>query len=453
MSKGWTAALIALLLVMAGFKFARQDFVYLSGPDVMDFIYVYLPGHAWMEGKQPYTSASVREVAAGIYGPVGAKTYKGIDSYYPPTAFVASLPLLILPHQVVAFAMFTVSLGAYLWLAWILAWRLAAMERALFLAFALNYAPLHSGLRPGNITVLVAVMLLIPLLAMARNRGLSAWWFIFVGLGIAIKPELGGPFLLLLLAMRECKRLAVAAGTVAACGALAVGWMAINGVHWLPPFLEGLRQGPADLEHVEETTASFVFNGAANFRRIDLSPVVYLFSGNARMSIVVPLALAGILLLILMVVLWRRAGRESVTENEWVVVICAFGAIAMLPVYTRYYSALLLLPVFVWMWNRVRRGLLKAFLIAGAAIFSLPTPQFPVIWEAAMLFLKDPLSNLSQASGLLTYRGSWELRPAYWQEVICALPNLFVLAVGFLLTAMIVRRTYGEELGFDRVGN
>jgi hypothetical protein len=125
----------------------------------------------------------------------------------------------------------------------------------------------------------------------------------------------------------------------------------------------------------------------------------------------------------------------------------------MLPVYTRYYSALLLLPVFVWMWNRVRRGLLKAFLIAGAAIFSLPTPQFPVIWEAAMLFLKDPLSNLSQASGLLTYRGSWELRPAYWQEVICALPNLFVLAVGFLLTAMIVRRTYGEELGFDRVGN
>lgn len=429
-------ALIAVLSVMALFKFIRQDLSSASIGKADDFAFIYVAGNAWMEGKQPYTFASLDAEAIKLYGIEESAPLLGMVVVYPPSTFLPMLPILLLPHQAVIGAVLLFSIATYLGIAWILARDLSGLSRWAFLAFAVNYAPLHSGLRPRNVTVLLAAMILLPLLTAARNRMLSPWWFVFLGLGVGIKPQLGALFLLILVVMGEWKRFFVALSTAGASVLISAGWLAVHGVHWVAPLLANLRQGPSGAN--QQSTLSFVYNGAANFRLINFSPVVYLFSGNYKLSSLLPVGLA-IALFVYLAMLVRDKGVDRL-GLVWVPVIGVIGAISLIPAYSRFYGAVLILPVFAWLWSQWERPVLRGFLLAGAVLFSLPMPQFPILWQAAADYFAHPEMGLAEAARSVTLENFTSFSPAYWQELVGALPNLFLPAVSILLLSMMARR-------------
>lgn len=440
---------IAVLSIMAFFKLVRQDISASSVPKIDDFVYVYLPGNAWLDGQQPYLHKSVAEVSVRIYGVEAGEAFKELNVYYPPTTFFCALPFLLLPHQAIGVTTLLVSLGLYAWMVWLLAADLKGIPRYLFFAFAANYAPLHSGLRPRNITIVLAALILIPLLKAARDRMSSPWWFVLLGIGVGIKPQIGICFLLILLAAREWKRFSIAFSTVAASVAISVGWLAVHGVHWLVPLLNTLHQGPTATSQIGRNTTSFVFNGVANFRLINLSPVIYLLTGNPRLSSTLPLLLAGVPFLGLAVYLWRHPERRFGSSQEWLPVFGLLGAISLLPAYSRYYGALLILPLFAWLWTQWSRPLMRGFVLIGVVLFSLPMPQFPVIFQAAVDYLHHPGFGLLQATRIVTEEYFAAFRPAFWQELVCALPNLYLLAVCLFIPQMIMRQTTPVEMRAD----
>jgi len=442
-----TIGLIAMLSALAIFKLVMQDIPSSSDGSVNDFVFIYLAGNAWMDGGQPYTHESVGAESVKLFGAEEGKAYQELDIFYPPTTFFALIPILLLPHQIVIPAVLLISLALYMWVVWILAMDLTGLSRYLFLAFAINYAPLHSGLRPRNVTVIMAGLILIPLLKAVHDRMSSSWWFILLGLGVAIKPQLGGAFLLILIVMGEWKRFLVAASTVAASVVISVGWLAMHGIHWVAPLLDNLGRGPAGGN--SQSTLSFVYNGEANFRLINMSPLVYLFSGNYRLSSTLPVVMAVVLFLCLVMLLWRNPEFRPGSRLVWIPVFGVVGAIALLPAYSRYYGAIFILPLFAWMWMQWHRPLLRVALLVGTVLFSLPMPQFPVIWQAGVQYIQHPGMSLSKVSGSMTEHSFATMRPAFWQELICALPNLFLAAVSILLLAMIAWRRVSKEGGME----
>jgi hypothetical protein len=432
-------AAMVLLLLLGLVKCFRQDMSDISVPRLHDFVILYLGGNAWLHGHQPYTPESIAKESARIYGP-GEFTdvdgpFKGVNIFYPPTAFLAILPMLLLPHQAIMPMIVIVSVASYLWMTRAMILGLNGIPRYLFLAFAINFAPFHSGLRPRNVTVLMAGMILTPLLMAARNKESSPWWFVLLGLGVGIRPQMGIFFLLILLPMREWKRFWIAGSTLIASIGISSGWLALNGIHWVTPLLNLLRSGPAGLSR--NATESFVYNGVANFRLLNLSPLIYLFTKNESLSVALPFAIAGALFLCLGVLIWHRTECIVGSPAGWALVFGLTGAISILPLYCHYYGALLILPMFASLWGQWRRPLMRVILLTGAVIFSLPMPQFPMIWEAALDYFHHPgisLLHLSQSITYLNFRG---MRPVLWEEIVSALPNLYLLICCLVLLGTI----------------
>jgi hypothetical protein len=435
--KAMMIVLIIVLSAMGIFKLVRQDISSASVGSINDFVFIYIAGHAWIDGKQPYMQESVNAEAVKLYGPAEGASYADLEIFYPPTTFSSLLPILLLPHQAVIPVVFLFSLAGFMVIAWILAEGLTGLSCILFMAFALNFAPLHSGLRPRNVTVLMAVLILIPLLQLARSRAISNWWLVLLGVGVAIKPQLGVLFLLVPLLMREWKKFLVGVSAATGSALVAVGWLALHRVYWIGPLLANLKQGPTG---DQQTTLSFVYNGVANFRLINLAPVVYLLTRNDQLSKVLPVALMVVLFLCLAVLVARSPQFKPGNARDWFAVIGAVGALALLPVYSRYYGAIFILPLFAWLWSQWKRPVAKWMLVVGGALFSLPMPQFPMIWLTAMQYLHHPGSNLSQLAAGLTQENFASIRPAFWQEVICATPNLFLPTVCIFLLLLVARR-------------
>ncbi len=290
----------------------------------------------------------------------------------------------------------------------------------------------------------MAGLILIPLSEAVRDRTLSVWWFTIFGLGVAIKPQVGIFFLLILPVMREWKRFLVASSTVAVSVLVSAGWLAANGIHWLGPLRDDLVHGPSGT--MEGITTSFVYLGQANFRLINLSPLVYLFSGNYELSSILPVVTAVVLFLSLVLILRRNPEFRPGSRFVWIPVFGVVGAISLLPAYSRYYGAIFILPLFAWLWTQWRRRLFRAVLIVGVVLFSLPMPQLPIIWQAAVLYIQNPAMSLSQMFASMTMQNFGDMRPTFWQEVICALPNLFLPVVIIFMLAEIARRPVSENV-------
>ena len=439
--------LIALLLIFtfAGlFKLVRQDISSSSVLKPDDFSFLYFASQAWLHEHQPFTQASVAEESIRQLGPVASVPYQHLDIFYPPTSFVPVLPFLVFPFDTATLVLMWFSLAAFLYIALLLSRGFPALERAVFIAFVFNFAPLHAGLRPRNITLLMLVMILVPFLKMILRPASSYWWFVLVGLAIGIKPVIGVPFMLLLLALHEWKRFWTATATAVAATIATVGWLEIHHIQWLPALLLNLHNGPSGAG-ANNSNLSFVYNGAANFRLLNLAPLVYLFTGSHSISSLLPLVLTFAMFAILVIAVWKTPAHIKQNVPFQFLALGLTGTISLLPVYTRFYGALVLLPLFAWLWTQRKERTLWIILLAGIVLFSLPVPQFPLIWDAVADYLHSGggISHLLQA--ISSSKDFGRIHPPLWQEIISALPNIFVLVISVFGLGILTRSVLSKN--------
>lgn len=437
--------LFCIFIVIIGVgKLVVQDVALSEGSD---FSLIYVPGNTWLHGGNPYSAqenfAELSKLGEKPAFP-GAREFS--PTYYPPSAFFASLPLIVLPSWLATSVMITAFFVSFGVLIWMLSENLTGSARYLFWAFAINFGPLHSGLRPRNITLLMATMMLIPILQLARRKNVSPWWFLAVGLAAAIKPQIGLAFFALLFVARQWRGLAVALSAFGICVAGSIGWMAVNGVAWVDAYQSAVANGMANSGNLATNTNYFISNGVANFRLLNLAPLFYLVTGNEWLSAKLPVVLSAILMLALFWQVHQRRAQALTDWEFWLAAVALTGAISLLPVYTRYYGAIFLLPLFGWLWEQWKSGRLRGVLVAGFVLFSLPMPQLAYV---AQSLIDRWTTGTSQAINAEVFSRH---TPGFAEELVSALPNAYLLAVVCLILWRISteRRHTGNLVASDK---
>jgi hypothetical protein len=204
------------LIVAAAFYFVARGpwrALYDSG----DFLNVYSATRCWVHGGDPYATADLVRIGRAAGAPVSEAYFAGLPSVYLPPSLLLLAPFALFPWAVAKTVWLCFLTGSCLWLA---ASTVTAVKRwALPLwCYLLAFAPLHTGLRKGQPTVLVCSLIAASLLV---SEPLLAG--LLLGVAACIKPQLAFGFLLLALLAREFRKLLAACltGLVITLAALA----------------------------------------------------------------------------------------------------------------------------------------------------------------------------------------------------------------------------------------
>ncbi len=367
-----TGLLAALVLLAAAFMVVRGPV--RSWQAINDFGLLYSASRAWLLGDNPYDASTQLRVwteAARLDAPPHTVNAELFDALYPPVTYVCLAPLAALPWWT-ASALWTglnavlaaLMLGLLVRLFQI-PW---ASPRAWALVIAgLCFAPLHTTLAFGHL--IVAIVALLATWRLADRAGRPACAGLALGLAIALKPQLAGLFVLIDLADRRWTTLLATGLTVAALAIIAVARLELAGVPWLDSYRQGLadfaRQGGvATLAH------------PMRFTFIHLGVVLHAFTDSRLVVTALGwlVTAAG-----LGVALWRRGRPDDIDRRALALGLLA--VITLLPVYHRYYDALLLLLPLAWAaraWPTPQRRwawpvvlLIAPLFVPGAAVLNL----------------------------------------------------------------------------------
>jgi hypothetical protein len=353
----------------------------------------YVSARLWLSGGNPYDSHIFLSTWAASGAPEsGLKQFLSeMHSVYPPPTLLVMAPMALIRwpgavHLFIALALllYGIAVLGLIRLGWPQHRRVAEFVQdplaMLFLAFCLGFAPIHTAFNSENIVLLAACAAIIAVVLLTRSGGektrrSSRVAVVLAGVAITasicLKPTTG-VFLLPWL-VRE-RRWRLLGSVIAVCGALAAvslqPLLAHHGMTWLASYKNNVNLlfahgGNADVspENLENTD------------RIDLQLVLYALTGNRTVtSLIAALAYVAILIAFFRGAGWRRT--EAVDGRDLPLLVAA-GALALglLPVYSRIYSALALLPLVLWCFGHLRLSsarwllvLLCDFLVNSSAI-------------------------------------------------------------------------------------
>lgn len=387
----WLAALLGAT------EFAFRALLRTKSDWLSDLAAPYTSSRLWLAGANPYDPHIFLPAwYAGGAPHVGVSEFvSGTHSVYPPFTLLAVAPLALLHwpdavHVFVALGLLLYAAAMYglLQLGWprYRSWKEFAGDPAavLFTAFSLGFAPVHTAFHSENIVLLAAcaailcVVLLVrerewprvPSLAIAIAAGAAAT------AAICIKPTTG-VFLVPWL-VRE-RRWRLLAGVVIACGVVSLvsigPLMAQHDRAWLTSYSQNVT---ALFSHGGNADVSA--ENTENTDRIDVQLVLYTAFHNRSLATVgAALIYAGLL-----VAFFAGAGfaaRDALVKTVMhardLPLLVAAGSLALglLPIYSRVYSAIVLLPLALWCFGHLRFSsarwlllLLADFLLNTSAI-------------------------------------------------------------------------------------
>jgi hypothetical protein len=325
---------VAAVILAAALFFVRGPLRAVR--DSADFGIVYAASRVWVEGGDPYDASAVARarVESGLPrfdDPSATRTP------YPPATFPLLAPFALLPWRAASAAWLVVTLGVVA-LAGAAIVRAAPREPWLMAAFVLAFAPLHTGIAKGNVSIAAAMLVIL------GATGVSA----------ALKPQIGAPFFLVDLLARRWRSLAI--GIAVAGALLAVG--VIRTRHAAPQWLAELRANYVSLAQPGGLNDPSPAN-PYRYHLINLQA--------AGVNDLIAFGIAGLLLAAFVAGALRR-------RPDRLLACAAIGAIVLLPLYRRFYDAALLLPAVPWAWRlenvrqRITFVALFAFLVPGAAL-------------------------------------------------------------------------------------
>jgi hypothetical protein len=361
---GW--ALVLCLLVLASTEFMLRGPVrFARARDFNDFISPYIQTRLLLTGMDPYGPTNLvafwptdavpfaflkRDLADG-----SLVLKRGIPTAYPLTSWVVLAPIAWLPWHVAYRIWLVVTVLAFGLAAWslitLLGFRWHEMRTYLFLALALALAPVHTGLAAGSIVIVVVGLCAIAVLAADREWNITSG--VLIGIAVALKPQIGLPFLAYYLIRRRWSIATTAVALLAVLASIAIFQLMESHTPWI----ESYRYNSRTL-FAHGSLGDFTESNPIRFSLVNLQVLLYTFLPDrawANSLAILTVGLLGLLWLLL-------AGRCADTRNE-LLALGALTVLSLLPVYHRLYDATLLIFPLAWSVAEFHKDLARKILL------------------------------------------------------------------------------------------
>jgi hypothetical protein len=237
----------------------------------------------------------------------------------------------------------------------------------LLMALILALAPFHTGFVTGNVA-LVAVELGVIAIWAARQRYDIAT-AVFLALSAGLKPQIGLCFILYYLVRRRWRIFAGAAALLALFAAVGLLRLEISHAPW---FANYMNDNHVLLE--SGILANFTPVNPMRFGLLNLQVILYSIVGSASEANLLAELIGMVFLVVwLIVVSRRRSGQDELELLD----LSAIAVMSLLPVYHRFYDAVLLVLPLCWVVASYRKArfsailallLMVPFLIPGGTI-------------------------------------------------------------------------------------
>ena len=424
---------VALLLLLATFKFVDQDFRQRYSQPI-DFRNIYFSTVVWLHGRQPYDPQIILQQmqATDQTSYTAGRINPSVDrAGYPPSCFTAALLFSFFGWKTAHLVAILLSVCAYLAFLWRIRRRLAGFRYWYFAAFALAFAPFHGGLQLSNVSALVTPLVCLAVFCVDEMPIAAALLF---GLSAALKPQLVVLFLLHLCLTRRWRVFFVASGVALSCLGLGILWMQLHGLAWLRPYLDLVSSQFAPGVDNENGILS---RGQINFSLFNLQPLAYWLTHSFRAAVLAGYGAFLLLCIPYAKFLWTH--RERVEAKTGTALWGYVAVLGFFPIYQRYYNAVLLLIVMVWAlesWHERR----SKFLLGMSLVFLAPASKLPVVGKLLGLLFTGRQAIGSSARAALLKPGLGDLRLSGWEMSLYALPFFVVIAFAAVLGAFLWAR-------------
>lgn len=299
-----------------------------------DFAHIYVAVSLWLQGENPYDGvaceASMR--AQGYKNPSAVL----VGSFYPPTMPAGLAPLGLLDWPTARLVWAGVNLLSCGVLVWAMADWLAPLGRrrrwwvALLLVLMSGF--IATTLSVGQLSLLVGACLCAGIVFLQRDRsGLAGS---LIGFACLMKPQMAMGFLVLLALRRDWRVLAFAVAVIAVFSGIGVGRLMFSAPTWLHDMTQNIHASQSGLS-VNDASVDAPFR----FHLIDMRPLLHVF---LPASMVGPIAMGFVVTLAGLALF--RLFRIGVGEHL-LLLSAGVGLLTLLPIYHRYYDAVLLMPL------------------------------------------------------------------------------------------------------------
>jgi hypothetical protein len=350
--------------------------VFMLGPKVWvpqdrqkDMIIFYAGARAWLTGHDPYDGAALArwwDLTSGA--PANSRVNLAVQlNPAPPTTLLFYLPFALLSvggalvmWHLVALALVatqivaTIKLAGHQW----------PETRALLLASAvLLLAPLHLAISTGQPALLAGAAMVLGVVCAVRKRDWQAG--LLFGLAAACKTQLALPFTVMYACLRRWRLVTVAGVTVAVLALIAVGGLALGQTGWV-----GHWRSNIEVVFRPGETNDYSALSPARDHLINLQLLICAFTNNRTAIELESLAIGSELAIVFLLLVVRWANRG---EPDELLCAAALAPLCLLPVYHRYYDAIILTLTLAWAareWDRARAA--RMICIVILAVFFQP---------------------------------------------------------------------------------
>lgn len=408
--------LAGLLLVFGGLFVVRGPARALY--QGADLAHLYAASALWANGGNPYDG----EQCVGLMEQAGYPKPGHVSngSFYPPPTLAVMAPLGMLGWEAARLVWLVVNLLGCAALVWALAawlgFEQAWLRWSLATLIVLAWGPIATALSLGQLSIAAAAGVFAGLVLM--QRGKAGWAGLLIALGCLIKPQLGLGFLLLVALHRQWRALLIASVLIAGVSALGVGRLMLTAPGWAGELASNIANDQASGNVLDAS-----LQGPLRYQMIDLRPLLHLVLPRAWVNLsalFVVAVLAGLALWKLM-----RAGLSRYA----LLAASGVGLLMLLPVYHRYYDAVLLMPLLALVVNALVRDRSDR-LMGVIALAMLPLVQ-PLPSLLAVLHQKGVIPEALHAS--------WP-----WQQLVLQHQSWCLLIAAIVLVVWTIRRVPGQ---------
>jgi hypothetical protein len=364
----WVA--IVLLLALAAGQFWRTARP-VNGTHGLfwDFSIVYSASRAMLQGHDPYQLDNVyaaweQERHWEILAPTDRSKLKIWISVNPPSSLAMLAPLAVLGSSA-AHTIWIASDVVLFVLVLLALWQLgnlrSAEDRLLLMGAMLASSPVFTAFRSGQLCFPACAGVILAAWAVANKREILAG--ILLGLAVALKFQLAGPFVLFYLLVRRWRVSAIATAVFAAISLAAIIPLEMHQVHWLAEWktnsIASTRPGMENDQRPGSIGSESLIN---------LQPALSVLMGTGPIATGATLLCCAALGTLFLWGIWRARGR-----GDYLLALSCVALLSFLPIYRRIYDAMLLAFLLTWAIAALRTdrrtwGIVTLVLLAGLLV-------------------------------------------------------------------------------------
>lgn len=364
--------LISLLLVFGAVFLMRGPVRAINGG--ADLAHLYAASVLWLDGGNPYDGAQCVQAMQQASYPAPDRV--GVGSYYPPPTIATLAPIGLLGWDVARLAWVIVNLGACFVLVWCLEkwlvvddtgtrWMLAAL-------MVIAWGPVMTTFSVGQLSLVAGAAVCCGVVQIQRGRSVLAG--LSFGIACLVKPQMGLGFLVLLLVLRDWRAMIFSVAIVAGLTAIGVGRLMVTAPDWVQLFVENIQASQADHSMNDASV-----NAPLRHHLIDMRPVLHLLIPGGFVDL---FALASVAFMAALAV-WKLLKLDI--NKHLLLASAGVGLLILLPVYHRYYDAVLLMPLLALVVNRL--WLIRSDVLVWVIVLAMVPLVFPA--PAALRSLSD----------------------------------------------------------------